>query len=255
MLIETANRNRTLQVGLSLASVQRDHAMRPNGASGGQNSGETGKTPGHFKGVVANGRIILIWVAVVGRLPSQLLSALCCLFWVVWSAARGARSMRYPKGMAVRWSLWKPRCRVLRCVCPGNWHPTAVGLRGETRTGTHRGPKSGNMQLHTIAGVCGNCVHFFLHSVPLQEVFYMMRVCVFQRPRCLPFAFVFLPACAVADHFHATKRIKKEGHLWSMHPRLQCSSADADLSCRGICARFSLQCLFFFTQESTGGHS
>ncbi|KAF5213893.1 putative syntaxin binding protein [Trypanosoma cruzi] len=128
MLIETANRNRTLQVGLSLASVQRDHAMRPNGASGGQNSGEAGKTPGHFKGVVANGRIILIWVAVVGRLPSQLLSALCCLFWVVWSAARGARSMRYPKDMAVRWSLGKPRCRVLRCVCPGNWHPTAVGL-------------------------------------------------------------------------------------------------------------------------------
>ncbi|KAF5216546.1 hypothetical protein ECC02_010678 [Trypanosoma cruzi] len=39
MLMETADRNRTLQVELSLASVQRDHAMRPNGASGGQNSG------------------------------------------------------------------------------------------------------------------------------------------------------------------------------------------------------------------------
>ncbi|KAF8304025.1 putative syntaxin binding protein [Trypanosoma cruzi] len=107
MMIETANRNRTLRVELSLASVQRDHVIGPNGASGGQNSGEAGKTPGHFKGVVANGRIILIWVAVavVGRLPSQLLSALCCLFWVVWPAAGGARSMRYPKDMAVRWSL------------------------------------------------------------------------------------------------------------------------------------------------------
>ncbi|ESS61389.1 syntaxin binding protein [Trypanosoma cruzi Dm28c] len=105
MIMETANRNRSLRVGLSLASVQRDHAMRPNGACGGQNSGAAGKTPGHFKGVVAKRRIILIWVVVVGRLPPQLLSALCCLFWVVWPAARGARSMRYPKGMAVRWSL------------------------------------------------------------------------------------------------------------------------------------------------------
>ncbi|KAF5217757.1 hypothetical protein ECC02_009390 [Trypanosoma cruzi] len=38
MLMETANRNRTLWVGLSLTSMERDHAMRPNGASGGQNS-------------------------------------------------------------------------------------------------------------------------------------------------------------------------------------------------------------------------
>ncbi|PWU89473.1 putative syntaxin binding protein [Trypanosoma cruzi] len=38
MMIET-DRKRTLRVELSLASVQRDHAMRPNGASGGQNSG------------------------------------------------------------------------------------------------------------------------------------------------------------------------------------------------------------------------
>ncbi|KAF8306536.1 putative syntaxin binding protein [Trypanosoma cruzi] len=38
MMIET-DRNRTLRVGLSLASVQRNHAMGPNGASGGQNSG------------------------------------------------------------------------------------------------------------------------------------------------------------------------------------------------------------------------
>ncbi|PWU93818.1 putative syntaxin binding protein [Trypanosoma cruzi] len=38
MMIET-DRNRTLRVELSLASVQRDRAMGPNGASGGQNSG------------------------------------------------------------------------------------------------------------------------------------------------------------------------------------------------------------------------
>ncbi|RNF04631.1 putative syntaxin binding protein [Trypanosoma cruzi] len=105
MMIET-DRKRTLRVELSLASAQRDHAMGPNGACGGQNSGAAGKKPlGHFKGVVAKGRIVLIWVAVVGRLPPQLLSALCCLFCVVWPAARGARSMRYPKGMAVRCSL------------------------------------------------------------------------------------------------------------------------------------------------------
>ncbi|KAF8277744.1 putative syntaxin binding protein [Trypanosoma cruzi] len=64
MIIET-DRNRSLRVELSLASVQRDHAMRPNGASGGQNSGAAGTTLCHFKGVVANGRIIPIWVAVV----------------------------------------------------------------------------------------------------------------------------------------------------------------------------------------------
>ncbi|PWV17812.1 putative syntaxin binding protein [Trypanosoma cruzi] len=75
MIMETG-RNRTLRVGLSLASVERDHAMGPNGASGGHNSGAAGKTPGYFNGVVAKRRIILIWVVVVvGRLPSQLLSA------------------------------------------------------------------------------------------------------------------------------------------------------------------------------------
>ncbi|KAF8281638.1 hypothetical protein TcYC6_0006720 [Trypanosoma cruzi] len=39
LLTGTAGRNRTLRVGLSLASAQRDHAMRTNGASGGQSSG------------------------------------------------------------------------------------------------------------------------------------------------------------------------------------------------------------------------
>ncbi|KAF8303544.1 putative syntaxin binding protein [Trypanosoma cruzi] len=107
MMMETANRKRTLRVGLSLASMEGDHVIGPNGASGGQNSGEAGKNAGPFQGCGGNGKIILIWVAVavLGRLPSQLLSALCCSFWVVWSAARDARSMRYPKDMAVRWSL------------------------------------------------------------------------------------------------------------------------------------------------------
>ncbi|KAF8288460.1 putative syntaxin binding protein [Trypanosoma cruzi] len=39
MLMETASRNRTLRVGLSLASMEGDHVIGPNGASGGQNSG------------------------------------------------------------------------------------------------------------------------------------------------------------------------------------------------------------------------
>ncbi|PWV21332.1 putative syntaxin binding protein [Trypanosoma cruzi] len=75
MMMETADRNRTLRVGLSLTSVQRDHGIGPNGASGGQNSGAAGKTAGIFQGCGGKWGIILIWVAVVGRLPSQLLSA------------------------------------------------------------------------------------------------------------------------------------------------------------------------------------
>ncbi|PWV20747.1 putative syntaxin binding protein [Trypanosoma cruzi] len=55
MMMET-DRNRTLRVGLSLASVERDHAMGPNGASGGKTVEREGTTPGHFKGVVANGK-------------------------------------------------------------------------------------------------------------------------------------------------------------------------------------------------------
>ncbi|KAF8304233.1 putative syntaxin binding protein [Trypanosoma cruzi] len=39
MMMETTNRNRTLRVELSLALIERDHAMRPNDANGGQNSG------------------------------------------------------------------------------------------------------------------------------------------------------------------------------------------------------------------------
>ncbi|RNC40945.1 syntaxin binding protein, partial [Trypanosoma cruzi] len=50
MMMETADRNRTLRIGLSLASMERHHAMGANGASGGQNSGAAGKTAGIFQG-------------------------------------------------------------------------------------------------------------------------------------------------------------------------------------------------------------
>ncbi|RNC33619.1 syntaxin binding protein, partial [Trypanosoma cruzi] len=50
MMMETAGKKRTLRVGLSLTSMQRDHAMRPNGASGGHNSGPAGKNAGPFQG-------------------------------------------------------------------------------------------------------------------------------------------------------------------------------------------------------------
>ncbi|PWV03937.1 putative syntaxin binding protein [Trypanosoma cruzi] len=49
MIMETANRKRTLRVGLSLASIQRDHAMRPNGESCAQNSGAAGNNAGPFQ--------------------------------------------------------------------------------------------------------------------------------------------------------------------------------------------------------------
>ncbi|RNC40634.1 hypothetical protein TcCL_NonESM09861 [Trypanosoma cruzi] len=101
------------------------------------------------------------------------------------------------------------------------------------------------MQPHTIAGVCGNCVRFFLHSVPFQEAFHTMCVCVFQRLRCLPFTFVLLRVRLRAISMQIRRRLKKERHLWSMHPRFQCSSTGADLFCWGICARFPSIVYFF----------
>ncbi|PWV06146.1 putative syntaxin binding protein [Trypanosoma cruzi] len=55
MIMETANRKRTLRVGLSLASIQRDHAMRPNGESCAQNSGAAGNNAGTFQGCGGKG--------------------------------------------------------------------------------------------------------------------------------------------------------------------------------------------------------
>ncbi|RNF00791.1 hypothetical protein TcG_11987, partial [Trypanosoma cruzi] len=74
-----------------------------------------------------------------------------------------------------------------------------------------------------------------------------MHVFVFQRLRCSRFAFVFSRVRFQVISMQLRRRLKKEGHLWSMHPRLQCSSTDAGLSCQGICARFSLHYLFFCT--------
>ncbi|ESS54956.1 hypothetical protein TCDM_13609 [Trypanosoma cruzi Dm28c] len=73
-----------------------------------------------------------------------------------------------------------------------------------------------------------------------------MCACVFQRLSCLPFAFVFVRVRLWAISLPRRRRLKKKGRLWSMHPRLQCSSTDADFSCQDICARFSLHYLFFF---------
>ncbi|EKG06863.1 hypothetical protein TCSYLVIO_002017 [Trypanosoma cruzi] len=50
MMMETTNRKRTLQVELSLASIRRDHGMRPNGESCTQNSGAAGNNAGPFQG-------------------------------------------------------------------------------------------------------------------------------------------------------------------------------------------------------------
>ncbi|PWU97672.1 putative syntaxin binding protein [Trypanosoma cruzi] len=55
MIMETADRNRTLRVGLSLTSIQRDHAMRPNGESCAQNSGAAGNNAGPFQGCGGKG--------------------------------------------------------------------------------------------------------------------------------------------------------------------------------------------------------
>ncbi|KAF8294328.1 syntaxin binding protein 1 [Trypanosoma cruzi] len=48
--MEAVGRKKTLRVGLSLASMQRDHVMGPNGASGSQNSGAAGDNAGPFQG-------------------------------------------------------------------------------------------------------------------------------------------------------------------------------------------------------------
>ncbi|KAF8277538.1 putative syntaxin binding protein [Trypanosoma cruzi] len=50
MMMETTNRKRTLRVGLSLASIRRDHGMRPNGESCTQNSGAAENNAGPFQG-------------------------------------------------------------------------------------------------------------------------------------------------------------------------------------------------------------
>ncbi|KAF5216603.1 hypothetical protein ECC02_010609 [Trypanosoma cruzi] len=258
MMMETADRNRTLRVGLSLASMERDHVIGPNGASGGQNSGEAGKNAGPFQGcggewenhpvLGGGGGVGTIALTTPQRIVLLLLGGVGC------SERRSVHeiSKRYGREVVIG-ETSMPRPEV--CVFAGTWHPTAVGLRDKTRKGTHRGPKSGKYATTHDCGCLWDCVRLCLHSLSLQEVFHTIRVCVFQRPRCLPFAFVFLRVRLQVISLLRRVRLKKEGHLWSMHPRLQCLSTDADLSCQGICARFSLHDHFFFAQEATGGHS
>ncbi|PWV19861.1 putative syntaxin binding protein [Trypanosoma cruzi] len=151
MIMETG-RNRTLRVGLSLASVQRDHAIGPNGASGGQNTGEAGNNAGPFQGCGVKwenhpdlgGGGGTIALTTPQRIVLPVLGGVAC------SERRSVHEISKRHGREV--VIGKPRCRVLRCVCAGNWHPTAVGLRGETRTGMHRGPKSGK---YTNTHDCG----------------------------------------------------------------------------------------------------
>ncbi|PWV15248.1 putative syntaxin binding protein [Trypanosoma cruzi] len=125
MMMETG-RNRTLRVGLSLSSVQRDHVIGPNGESGGHNSGAAGKNAGPFQGcggkeknhpdLGGGGGTIALTTS--QRIVLLVLGGLAC------SERRSVHeiSKRYGRGVFIG----EPRCRVLRCVCAGNWHPTAL---------------------------------------------------------------------------------------------------------------------------------
>ncbi|PWV19824.1 putative syntaxin binding protein [Trypanosoma cruzi] len=209
MMIETANRNRTLRVELSLASVQRDHAIGPNGASGGQNSGEAGNNAGPFQwcgGKEENhpelgGGGGTIALATPQRILLLVLCGLSC------SERRSVHEVSKRHGREV--VIGEPCCRVLSLLCAGTWHPTAVGLRGETRTGMHRRPKSGKYTNTNDCGCPWDCVRFFLPSLSFHEAFYTIRVCVFQRPRCSPFAFVFLRVRLQFISMQLRMRIKK----------------------------------------------
>ncbi|PWV21276.1 putative syntaxin binding protein [Trypanosoma cruzi] len=157
MMMET-DRNRTLRVGLSLASVQRDHVIEPNGASGGHNSGAAGNNARPFQGCGGKeenhpdlggggGTIVL-------TTPQRILLLVLC--GVACSERRSVHEISKRHGREV--VIGEPRCRVLRCVCAGNWHPTALGLRDKTRKGMHRGPKSGtDATTHDCGCLWGLC--------------------------------------------------------------------------------------------------
>ncbi|PWV04031.1 putative syntaxin binding protein [Trypanosoma cruzi] len=192
MLMETADSKRTLRVGLSLASMERDHAIGPNGASGGQNSGEAGKNAGPFQGcggkeenhpdLGGGGGGGTIALATPQRILLIVLGGLSC------SGRRSVYEISKRYGREV--VIGEPRCRVLRCVFAGTWHPTAVELTGETRKGTHRGPKSGKYtNTHDCGCPWGLCALLPAFTSSPRSVQYDTRV--FQRPRCSPFAFFF----------------------------------------------------------------
>ncbi|PWV21325.1 putative syntaxin binding protein [Trypanosoma cruzi] len=124
MIMETG-RKRKLRVELSLASMGRDHAMGPNGASGGQNSGAAGKNAGPFQGCggkeenhpdLGGGGTIALTT------PQRIVLLVLC--GVACSERRSVHEISKRYGREV--VIGEPRCRVLRCVCAGTWHPTAV---------------------------------------------------------------------------------------------------------------------------------
>ncbi|PWV09787.1 putative syntaxin binding protein [Trypanosoma cruzi] len=218
MLVETADRNRTLRVGLSLASMEGDHVMRTNGASGGQNSGEAGNNAGPFQGCGGKGENhpVLGGGGGVGTIalttPQRIV--LLVLGGVACSERRSVHEIS--KGYSREVFIGKPRCCVLRCVFAGTWHPTAVGLTGEARTGMHRGPKSGKYtNTHDCGCPWGLCALLPAFSSPPRSVLYDTCVCV-STAALLAFCFCFL-ACAVASHFHATKKADKKGRTFVEH--------------------------------------
>ncbi|KAF8277579.1 putative syntaxin binding protein [Trypanosoma cruzi] len=127
MIMET-DRNRTLRVELSLASVQRDHAMGPNGASGGQNSGAAGTTAVPFQGCGGKWENHPDLGGGGGGGTIAPTTSRRIVLLVLGSVACGERrsvhevSKRYGREVVIG----EPRCCVLRCVCAGNWHPTAL---------------------------------------------------------------------------------------------------------------------------------
>ncbi|RNC43889.1 syntaxin binding protein [Trypanosoma cruzi] len=127
MMMETADRKRTLRVGLSLASMERDHVTGSNGASGGHNSGAAGKNAEPFQGCGGKwenhpdlgggggGTIAL-------TTPQRILLLVLC--GVACSERRSVHEISKRHGREV--VIGEPRCCVLRCVFAGTWHPTAV---------------------------------------------------------------------------------------------------------------------------------
>ncbi|KAF8303717.1 putative syntaxin binding protein [Trypanosoma cruzi] len=220
MMIETANRNRTLRVGLSLALVQRDHVMRPNGASGGQNSGEAGKNTGPFQGcggkwenhpvLGGGGGGGTIALTTPQRVVLLVLGGVAC------SGRRSVHEISKRHGReVVIGETSMPRPEVF---CAGTWHPTAVGLRGETRTGMHRGPKSGtDATTHDCGCPWGLCALLLAFPFFPRSVSYDARVCVSTAALLAFCFFFFLPACAVAGHFSATIKAVKKGGTFVEH--------------------------------------
>ncbi|EKG02299.1 syntaxin binding protein, putative [Trypanosoma cruzi] len=217
MMMET-DRNRTLRVELSLASVQRDHAMGPNDACGGQNSGAAGTTAVPFQGcggkeenhpdLGGGGGGGTIAPTTSRRIVLLVLGVVAC------GERRSVHEVSKRYGREV--VIGEPRCCVLRCVCAGNWHPTEVELRGETRTGMHRGPKSGKYtNTHDCGCLWKLCALVSAFPFSPRSVSYDARVCV-STAALLAFCFCIL-ACAFASNFHATKNAAEKGRTFVGH--------------------------------------